>query len=435
MPNFAPGIPKKMRLGNLSELPVDALITLVRQRHNARRAGLHEDLRLGTPAGMYSFAVPKFLPESLGEKRLAIQQPLHEWSYNQFEGRLPKGYGEGDVSKIEEASVIVTKNTPNHIEFTRGNKKDATVYSMIKTKSGNWIVTIKKPDEPPAVKVWKKEHFKSVPLEKVPDLIDAGAAITPKLDGAGMLAYLGKSGISAYGIRPNKEGKHPEYTDYIGGLRGFKVPEELQGTLLRGELYGVRNGKPIHPNELTALLNSTLANAVDKKQKNGVRLLVAALAVNKGGPDDYTADVKSITDTLKHPSIHSVPAYTGNAAKKLVAAIKAGKYPLTREGVVIHQPGKRPLKSKVLSDYDVMIRDIFKADTDRGDMAGGFTYSYPDSEEIAGRVGTGFTDEMRKDMWAHPENYIGQIARVHSQEQLERSLALRAPSFIALKGD
>ena len=434
MPEYAPGLPKKYRLGNLSDLPTDTLLTLIRQVHNARRAGKHTDLRIGSPSGMFSWAVPKDLPTAPGEKRLAIRQPLHTWAYNQFEGKIPSGYGAGTVTKAEESPVVIVKNTPNHIQFTRGNTKDAPLYDMIQTGNGNWLISMRKPDEPPVVKVIKKEHFKAIPLEQVADLIDAGASVTPKIDGAGMRLYLGDKGISAWGIRPNKEGGHPSYTDVIGSLRGVKVPDELKGTILRGELYGMKNGKPIHPTELTSILNSTLTNAIDKKQKNGINLLIAALAVNKNGVDDYTADVKSITDKLGLPFVHSVPAYTGEAAKKLVAAIKAGKYPLTREGVVIHQPGKRPLKSKVLSDYDVLIRDIFKADTDRGDMAGGFTYSYPDSDEIVGRVGTGFTDEMRKDMWQHPENYIGQTARVHSQEQLQ-SGALRAPGFLALKAD
>ena len=428
------GIPNRKNFGNLLTLPTDVVLTLVRQRHDAKRSGLHEDTRFGSPSGLFSFATPRFLPEKPGEKRLMIPQPIHDWTYKDFEGTIQNGYGAGDVSKIEESPVVIVKNTPNHIQFTRGNTKDAPLYDMIQTGNGNWLISMRKPDEPPVVKVIKKEHFKAIPLEQVADLIDAGASVTPKIDGAGMRLYLGDKGISAWGIRPNKEGGHPSYTDVIGSLRGAKVSDELKGTILRGELYGMKNGKPIHPTELTSILNSTLTNAIDKKQKNGIRLLIAALAVNKNGVDDYTADVKSITDKLGLPFVHSVPAYTGEAAKKLVAAIKAGKYPLTREGVVIHQPGKRPLKSKVISDYDVLIRDIFKADTDRGDMAGGFTYSYPNSDEIVGRVGTGFTDEMRKDMWQHPEKYIGQIARIHSQEQLP-SGALRAPGFLALKAD
>ena len=132
-------------MGNLSQLPTDTILTLVRQRHAARRAGLHEDLRIGTPSGMYSFAVPKFLPEEVGQYRLAIQQPVHNWSYNDFEGKLPPGYGEGDVSRIEKSPVVLLKNTPSYIEFTRGTSKDSNVYKMTRTGGGNWLISIKKP--------------------------------------------------------------------------------------------------------------------------------------------------------------------------------------------------------------------------------------------------------------------------------------------------
>jgi ATP-dependent DNA ligase len=92
------------------------------------------------------------------------------------------------------------------------------------------------------------------------------------------------------------------------------------------------------------------------------------------------------------------------------------------------------VKSKVIDDYDVVIRDIFPAETKGEPRAGGFTYSYPGSDKVVGRVGTGFSHEMLKDMLANPQNYIGQTARVHSQEQLG-SGALRAPGFLAIKAD
>ena len=161
---------------------------------------------------------------------------------------------------------------------------------------------------------------------------------------------------------------------------------------------------------------------------------MAALAENRDGKDDYTVDTMALADRLNNPYIHGMPLITGTAAKRLVKQIAAGKYPITREGVVIHRAGKPTLKAKNTADYDAIIRDIFKADTDRGDMAGGFYYSYPDSDEITGKAGTGFTLAQRKDMWEHPENWIGQTVRLKSQEKLP-SGALRAPSFIALKAD
>ena len=433
MPDFAPGIKSKKNIGSLSQLPTDAILTLVRQRHDARRAGLHEDLRIGTPSGMYSFALPKFLPEEIGQYRLAIPQPVHNWSYNDFEGKLPPGYGEGDVSRIEKSPVVLLKNTPSYIEFTRGTSKDTNVYKMTRTREGNWLISIKQPGEPDPVSNYKKEHFKSVPVDKVPGLIDQGASITPKIDGAGVLAYLGDHGVNVYGIRPDKSGRHPDYTPYIGGLRNLQVPEDLRGTMLRGEVYGVRNGSVVPPQELSGYLNSTLVNAIDKRQK-GLRLMVAALAAS-GKRDDYGAPVGDIVRRLRSPSFTALEPVAGNKARRLLKQILAGRHGLTREGVVVHQPGKRPLKSKLLEDYDVLVHDIFPADTKSEPRAGGFGYALPDQpDKVVGRVGTGFDHQLLKDMLANPQDYIGRTARIRSQGQYDTG-AFRAPSFIAMKED
>ena len=82
----------------------------------------------------------------------------------------------------------------------------------------------------------------------------------------------------------------------------------------------------------------------------------------------------------------------------------------------------------------MIIRDIFPADTQGASRAGGFYYSYPGDDRIAGKVGTGFDHKLLEDMLENPQNYIGREARVTSQEQL-KSKALRAPSFVAMRAD
>lgn len=429
------GLPDRNDYGDLSKLTEDEIAYLVRQRHRADRAGLHEDLRIGTPSGLYSWAVPKFIPEVENDRRLAIQQPLHQWSYKDFQGRLGHGYGKGTVEKMEESPVVILKNTGDHIMFTRGDSKDAPIYNLRRTRDKNWLLFIKRKDQPLQIKTYPKEHFKEVPMDKVPELIANGAAITKKIDGAGTLLYLGPHGVEAYGIRTGANGFKPEYTDVIGGLRSIRVPKDIQGTVLRGEVYGKRGARSIGANELAGLLNATTMNAVNKRKATGAKLLVAALAVNKGNLDDYDAvGLQHIVDALGTDKVHTVDRYTGQAAMDVLKKLKAGTDPLTHEGVVVHQQGKRPLKAKFKDDADVVIRNIFKADTDADNRAGGFEYSLPGSEDIVGRVGTGFTHEMLRDMLRDPDSYIGRTARIHAQEQYP-SGAYRAPGFIAMKED
>ncbi len=49
-------------------------------------------------------------------------------------------------------------------------------------------------------------------------------------------------------------------------------------------------------------------------------------------------------------------------------------------------------------------------------------------------MGSGFSDEVRREMLSNPDSWIGRMARVRAQEKFP-SGALRAPSFLARHED
>lgn len=436
MTQSAKGIKDRSNYGDLSSLRTDIPVTLVRQEHDARRAGRHTDLRIGTSGGMFSWALPKDLPEQPGEKKLAIPQPLHSWSYNDFEGTIGKGYGKGTVKRLEKSDVIVLENTPNRLTFTRGNMRNAPIYTMFPTKNGNWLVMMRGDDVPLTIKSYSKEHFKSIPVEEIMDMMDEKAYATPKLDGAGALASIGKHGVRVFGIRPDKNGNPIEYTDHIGGLRGISTPKDLVGTTLRGEVVAERNGKVLPPQELSGFLNSILVKAAARRAQEGTRLRMAPTAIVGPNGDDYDRQrLSEIVRRLSLPQFMDIPKYDRTAAMKALEVMRKGKHPLTNEGLVIQREGQRPVKMKLTDDSDVVVRNIFPAVTKDGSRrAGGFEYSLPGQDGIVGRVGTGFDHKLLQDMIDNPDNYLGRTARIRHFGQYD-SGAYRAPAFISMKDD
>jgi len=70
-------------------------------KHEARRAGLHFDLRFKMPGSpnWASFAVRKGVPLESGQKVLAIRTHDHSDEEALFLGTIESGYGAGKLSK------------------------------------------------------------------------------------------------------------------------------------------------------------------------------------------------------------------------------------------------------------------------------------------------------------------------------------------------
>jgi len=81
------------------------------QKHDARR--LHYDFRLEMEGVLKSWAVPKGLPWSQGEKHLAVEVEDHPGDYAEFEGVIPEGqYGGGTVMVWDRGKYFVYGEQP-----------------------------------------------------------------------------------------------------------------------------------------------------------------------------------------------------------------------------------------------------------------------------------------------------------------------------------
>lgn len=112
------------------------------QEHHARR--LHYDLRLERDGVLKSWAVPKGVPEKLGEKRLAIEVEDHPLEYASFEGSIPEGeYGAGTVSIWDKGSYEAIAWGPETIEIVIEGEKVNGRYVLTRFKKAGdkgWLL-------------------------------------------------------------------------------------------------------------------------------------------------------------------------------------------------------------------------------------------------------------------------------------------------------
>ncbi len=469
----APGLPDRRRYGNLSRLPVDKLIPFVVQLHEAHRAGPHHDLRFG-PKSMFSWAVPgrEGLPQP-GQKRLAIRQPLHRGSYADFEGEIHYGYGAGRVTKKDQGRLLVTEVKPDKIKFVLGNRKFPETFVLIKPKKfgvRDWLLInttpvdvadvlgkgVQKPDDGRRVEDYlgiDKIRYKSVDADDVDKLFDGDWMVSEKIDGAAAIYKLFGDKIEVLSYRTSKEDDRPILHTYrVGGHKGARIPDEIVGSVLRGEIYGVNKdtGKSIPSKDLGGILNATLENSLDKQKDSNVELRNALFRIYQLGKDQKIdqdeVPVPDQHDIIRDKILPHLPGprfrlprsvRTPEAGRRMWEEITSGRDPATQEGIVAFpMAGGRPVKVKPRDEWDVYIRSIFPGEGKyKGTHAGGFEYSFDPDSEIVGKVGTGLSDEVRKQMWENQGDFVGRVAKLLAQEQFPDSGALRAPVFHSLHED
>ena len=442
--DYAEGLPDKTDYGDiglLNNLPPATLLKYVLQKHMARRAGPHFDMRMGTPeTGLYSWAIPKAeLPEP-GKRKLAVRTQLHRYSYAQFEGTL-KGYGAGTVEKADEGEVLITKAQPDQINFVVAHHRVPETYTLKQTNGKNWLLINTTPQQSDAVNAHEKIPYTKVDADKAEQLVAGGEhAVSEKLDGAMNLFTLLKDKIEATSYRKSAVGGQPIIHTYrIGQLTDLDIPKEWQGTILKGEVIGEKAGKVIPSQTLGGLLNASVSNSLKSQARTGTELKGAVFDVLKGpGGSDVSPDYGKRLETLKAAlavlpqNKFIMPQTTTNPdeARQMIADTKAGLNPRTKEGVVLTplQGGGKPAKLKFKQEANVYIRNIFPAETQDGyySRAGGFDYSNDPEGPVVGRVGSGLDRQTATDMLNDPKRYVGRKARIEALDQFP-SGAYRAP--------
>ena len=117
--------------------------SFVVQEHLARRH--HFDLRLERDGVLKSWAIPKGLPEKLGDRRLAVQTEDHPLEYGSFEGVIPRGqYGAGVVNIWDRGFHTPILWSDEKIEFLAAGRRLSGRYVLVRMKKAteekDWLL-------------------------------------------------------------------------------------------------------------------------------------------------------------------------------------------------------------------------------------------------------------------------------------------------------
>lgn len=244
----AQGLPDRRNYGDLSQLEAGRLLDFVIQLHEAKRAGRHYDVRFGDPEhGLFSWATRKEMPEP-GRRTALFQQPLHRHDYMNFQGAL-KGYGAGQVRTQRKGQVLLTAVTPTKVEFTTADERHPQRYTLLKPpsfKDKDWLLVNSTPDQPVP---YNKVHMLKIPREQVEEKLKAlgqGDSVQAKIDGASSLVRLLKDGVEVLSYRTSKATGRPiVHTERVfHGRPKLSIPQELVGSILKGEIYGIKDDVP-----------------------------------------------------------------------------------------------------------------------------------------------------------------------------------------------
>lgn len=416
---------------SLPSIKEGSLVDYTVQRHEAKRAGLHRDIRIGTPKhGLLSWATRKPLPEPGGKIGIHIQ-PTHPHSYLGWEGEIPKGYGAGVVSTEHVGKALVTKSTPDELHATLASSRNPARLAFVRSK-GSWLLA--RGQHPAPGEGSTKPKAISVQPSKARQTLgqlEKGSSVQPKIDGA--LAYISVSNrpeVLSH-RKSSVTGQHVVQTErFFKGRPRLNIPQEHHGKTLLAEVYGTRGGKAIEPQELGGILNANIAESLRRQKEGKVKLRAMPFDIAGQQTQPYPERLKSVKRILGflprgrfHPPEE---AKTPKQSADLFANIRAGVHPLTKEGIVIHPPQGTMTKIKNVEEADVKIHSLFPGTGRLKGSYGGFYY--PDKKgQPLGKVGTGLSDQTRRDL----PQYVGRTARVRYQEKF-KSGKLRAPSLIAI---
>ena len=382
------------------------------QEHHAHR--LHYDLRLEMDGVLKSWAIPKGLPESEQDRRLAVRTEDHPIDYLDFEGIIPEGnYGAGQVVLWEIGTYRILSGDLNQgkLTFILSGRRHHGRYMLVRTaiKGGKETWLMMKTGSP------LPEGNDPLPALFVPMravlgdqlFADPGWLFEEKWDGVRALARLVREGkalrLDLWGRNLSRfEAQYPEVVEALRDLMAANL--SISSVILDGEVVASdERGQPsfqrlqhrMHltdPREIGRVRRDVPVNYLlfDLLYLNGKSLTDAPLT--------YRRELLASLSLPRGP-LQLSPLYEDGLA--LFEALRASG----GEGVVAkrkdsgYSPGRRSrewIKFKLVQELDCVVGGWTEGRGNRSQTIGALLLGLYDGKALQyiSHTGSGFDAEM-----------------------------------------
>ncbi|MDI9915195.1 ATP-dependent DNA ligase [Rhodococcus sp. IEGM 1379] len=421
--------------------------SFVIQEHHARR--LHYDVRLERGGVLVSWAVPKGVPTTAGENRLAVHTEDHPMEYATFSGVIPKGeYGGGSMTIWDSGTYETEKWRDDEVIVRLAGERVQGRFAIIRTKGDQWLMHLMKDQNASfGTEFPKNLEPMLATVGSAEDLDVEEWAFEGKWDGIRVILEYHSGAMSLRSRAGNdKTADYPALAHLGEILDGHEVV--IDGEVVAYDPQGVTDFGLLQRGGTPEFL------AFDLLYLDGVSLLRKSYADRRTVLNALAANVGDL---------NVPPQIEGTAENALEVSRESGW-----EGIVakrlasVYLPGRRGsswIKVKNWRTQEVVIGGWRTGQGNRSHGIGALLLGIPGENGLSyvGRVGTGFTDrdlekllavlkplqqsenpfaeELPADdrkgaVWVSPE-LVGEVRFMDWTE----SSRLRHPSWRGIRGD
>jgi bifunctional non-homologous end joining protein LigD len=357
------------------------------QRHDARR--LHYDFRLERGGVLASWAVPKGIPLTPGERHLAVHVEDHPLEYATFEGEIPAGqYGAGTVELWDTGTYELLEE-----------KRDGglTVHLAGKRLNGVWtLVPAKLDGDPKNWLILKKRDGQDAPASRsgYEPMLTTLAEELPK--GSGWLFEVKWDGYRTIAIVRTSEVE-------LVSRRGNSLTERF-AAIARALPGALRTPHCVLDGEVCALDAEGRASFSEMQQGSGplVFYVFDLLEVDGRAVLDlpFTERRARLEEILVpgHPVVRLSVSFDDGEALMRATKEQGLEGVIAKRADSPYQPGKRTrdwLKVKTHGRQEFLIAGYTRGKGRREGTLGALVLAHHVGDELvwAGNCGTGFTEE------------------------------------------